>query len=212
MAACTPAGTSTRPLHGADLAGQLGLGGGGHHPGRAGVGDRRRVGAEADDHADVELEGQVDDRRGERPPRVVGLGADEEERRRWPSRSAPARSSMTGQLRPVWMPSTRCIVGRRARWSSSESVSKVATTSLGVPAVMVCERRARPEAGVDPAVEHHDQQRCGQVGALRRARRGRSRQLSLSRAARADSASATTWAPKKSKSPSPPRWPMAPPL
>ena len=37
---------------------------------------------------------------------------------------------MPGQVRPVLTPSTRCMVGRRARWSSSMSVSKVATGSI----------------------------------------------------------------------------------
>ena len=54
-----------------------------------------------------------------------------------PSGSDPARSSMVGQVSPVWMPSTRCMVGRRARWSSSASVSNLATSSMVVSAEMV---------------------------------------------------------------------------
>ena len=54
-----------------------------------------------------------------------------------PSGSEPARSSMVGQVSPVWIPSTRCMVGRRARWSSSASVSKLATSSMLVAEEMV---------------------------------------------------------------------------
>src|SRR4051812_44229774 len=47
-----------------------------------------------------------------------------------PSASLAARSSMLGHVNPVLTPSTRCIVGRRARWSSSSSLSKTATVTV----------------------------------------------------------------------------------
>ena len=65
----------------------------------SGVRGGRRVGAEADDQADVQAEGEVDDGGGEGPPGVVGLGAEQDEQvvagevgRRAAARS-PARSA-----------------------------------------------------------------------------------------------------------------------
>ena len=58
---------------------QLGRGRGDRHRDRAGVGDRGRVGAQADDHAGAEPLGQVERGLGEGPPRVVGLGAEQEQ-------------------------------------------------------------------------------------------------------------------------------------
>ena len=90
--------------------------------GGPGVGDRRRVGAEAEHHA-ATLEAT---RPGRRPPRrTTARGGRARARRagarRCPSRSLAASSSMVGQVRPVFTPSTRCMTGRRARWSSSAS-------------------------------------------------------------------------------------------
>ena len=95
-------------------------------PGRPGVGDRRRVGAEADDHADVEPLGEVGDLAGEGLPLVVRFGADQQQEVVAVEVDA-ACNSMDGQVRPVSTPSARCIVGRRDRKSSSASASKVAT-------------------------------------------------------------------------------------
>ena len=152
MAACTPAGTSTRPVDEADLAGQLG--------------PRRWWAPPASGGCGGPVPGRRPGRRpcarrtrgpGRRPPARTPATSGRARRRRrnrtsLPSGSAPARSSMAGQVRPVWMPSTRCMVGRRARWSSSASVSKVATSSLRVAAVMVSSAVPAPSpASIQPS-------------------------------------------------------------
>ena len=69
-----------------------------------------------------------------------------------PSGSVPAFISMDGQVRPVWMPSSMCIVGRRARWSSSVSVSNTATVSSGMSGVSASSAEAAPRpASIQPS-------------------------------------------------------------
>ena len=175
--------------------------GGDGEPGRAGVGHGRRIGAEPDDQPHLQVECQVDDGVRERPPRMIGLGADEQAARRCRRRRVAAWSSTAGHVRPVTTPSTKCIVGRRARWSSSSSLSKRAT----VFGAIVFSSEARALAAPRPASIHPSSARIrtGRVDdpAARSARTAgpRSDHPSRSTAAFACSASRTTWVENASK-------------
>ena len=74
---------------------------------------------------------------------------------------------MVGQVSSVVTPSSRRAMGRRARWSMSGSVSKVATTAVGESGEQVGDRRRRAHAGVDPPLEGHHQDRPVQADARR---------------------------------------------
>ncbi len=69
------------------------------------------------------------------------------------SASQVASSSIDGHVRPEFTPSTMCMIGRRARWSSRRSVSNVAIAALwGTEARIVsAARAAAPPASIQPS-------------------------------------------------------------
>ncbi len=143
---------------------------------RAGVGRRRREGAQADHHAHVPRAGQPDHGVGEGAPVEVGLGADEDRAGRGPTRPCRAARRCAGQVRSVVMPLTIRATGRRARWSRKWSPLKVTTASVCALAEQGRDGRRGAQAGVDPALEADDQRtaRAGRApGGLRRSRSAR---------------------------------------
>ena len=68
---------------------------------------------------------------------------------------------MTGQVSPSLTPCEMCTTGRRARWSMSDSPSKVATSSVGIRRQQRGDGAVGAEPGVDPSVEGHDQHGIG---------------------------------------------------
>ena len=81
-------------------------------------------------------------------------------RRRRRVRSA---SWISGQVSSVVTPSTMRARGRRARWSMKYSVSKVASTSVGMVSRSVAMAVLAAMPGVDPALEPDDQHRFVEV-------------------------------------------------
>ena len=63
------------------------------------------------------------------------------------------KTSRVGHSSRLLTPSTRCSVGRRARWSSSRSVSKRAIRRPCSPSSMCCRAtRAAPDASIHPSI------------------------------------------------------------
>ena len=111
--------------------------------------------------------GQLDDRGGENAcQRMSGSGPDQVQDV-VTGVVGRARSSISGQVIPVATPSARWSTGRRARWSMTSSASHTAMRSDVASVDHRGQRRRGAEPGVDPALEAHDQHRCGRTAARR---------------------------------------------